>query len=175
MAEFREDPSIYPALVALSGCLCNELAASGLPTPCFCGVLPGANVPMAYCGECVAGVSDANGCGGQAWVRLEQVFPSVIFPTPAENTVCNTGLVASIEIGVLRCMQVIEESGEAPSLDEQVRATRLQLADMQAMRRAVLCCDWRADSDLQLLLTSYTPVGPEGGCVGGTWSFMVAV
>lgn len=174
MAEFREDTEIYPAMVALSGCLCAELTASGLPTPCFCGVLPGANVPMAYCGECT-GVSGANGCGGQAWVRLDTGFPSVIFPSPAETTVCNTGLVVGMEIGVLRCMQTMEEGGEAPSLDEQVRATRLQLADMQAMRRAVMCCDWRRDPDSQLLLSTYTPVGPEGGCVGGTWTFMVAV
>ena len=173
MAEFREDPDIYPALVALSACLCAELTASGLPTPCFCGVLPGANVPMSYCGEC-GGFSDAK-CGGQAWVRLDSVFPSTIFPSPADTTQCSTGLAASIEIGVLRCMQVMEEGGEAPSLDEQVRATRLQMADMQAMRRAVMCCDWRADPDHKILLTTYVPVGPEGGCVGGTWTFMVEV
>jgi hypothetical protein len=63
-----------------------------------------------------------------------------------------------------------------PSVDDQLSATRTQMAEMAAMRRAIRCC-MAADEDgkeISYALGVYTPAGPEGGCVGGGWSVIVS-
>jgi hypothetical protein len=38
-----------------------------------------------------------------------------------------------------------------------------QLLDANALHRALKCCG------LDIGVAAYTPLGPEGGCVGGSW------
>ena len=40
-----------------------------------------------------------------------------------------------------------------------------QMADMAAMRRAIVCCNGDFDD---IILGQYTPLGPAGGVYGGT-------
>jgi len=172
MAEFREDTIIYPTMIALSACLCTEIEDSGLPTPCACGPIVGSLV-LDYCGTCADGK-----CGGQAWVRLVDAFPSVVFPTPLTDlNNCNAPLAYQLEVGIVRCKPVGTSSGVRgyvpPSTEQQVEALRLQLADMAAIRRAINCCFSSDVDDIDYIMGSYVPVSPDGDCLGGAITLWV--
>jgi hypothetical protein len=46
-------------------------------------------------------------------------------------------------------------------------------ADMMAVAEAINCCLAPQVAKLQML--RWDPLGPEGGCTGGEWSFTVLV
>lgn len=172
MIAFREDDFIYPLMIALTGCLCDEIEQSGLPEPCQCSVLPGGEAVLDYCGDC-----DSGGCGGQAWVRLAGAYPSRDFPALDEGVVpCDSPMAFLVEIGIARCISVGEANGiggyTPPSVPEQVEAVRVQMADMSAIRRALTCCLTEKYEDLTFTLGQYVPIA-GGGCNGGTWNVTV--
>jgi hypothetical protein len=162
--DFRLDRAVWPAVEAMSVCLCSTLNDSGLGDLCFCGVFPGAQ-PYDQMGD---------GTAGQAWVRVVRVYPSNAFPQIEQDPrrSCASGLAVEMELGVLRCAPMPADSGRVPpTMSAQWDATRLQMADMAAMQRAVQCC--YTESDL-VMLGNYTPTGPAGGVVGGTWQVFVS-
>lgn len=168
-----EDTLVYPTAVAMAACLCAEIEASDLPTPCFCGILPGSSVTLDWCG----GNQCTGSCGGQAWVRPGEVYPSSIFPQPDVTPGnCDSPLAFRLEVGIARCIPTGSNNPVAgftpPSLAEQLEAARLQLADMAAIRRAIQCC-LGADEDLDYVLESYTPLNPQGGCGGGSFTVVI--
>lgn len=155
---YSPDETIWPIMAALSECLCTELtAAELLPSGCFCGVLPGAQASWDY-------------STGMAWVRLVNAFPSASFPTQDQTLrgSCTSPLAAELEIGVLHCAPPISSTGIFPTQDQQFEAARQQVATMAAVRRAILCCGVGT-----LFLGDYTPLGPDGGLVGGAWQVWV--
>ena len=167
----REDTTAYPTLIRLAACLCLEMEASGGPELCYCGPIAG-EVVMDYCG----GGCKESGCGGQAWVRFMDAFPSTTFPGPdATLSNCYAPLAFSLEVGVARCVPMGEASGAngylPPTMQQNVDALRLQLADMAAMRRAVQCCFGQDDTDYILGTYDQTLVN-GGGCLGGTFSVL---
>ncbi len=58
-----------------------------------------------------------------------------------------------------------------PTMQQNVDALRLQLADMAAMRRAVQCCFGQGDTDYILGVYDQTLVN-GGGCLGGTFNVL---
>lgn len=168
----REDTSIYPLLIELASCLCQQMDAIDGPDLCYCGITTG-NIALDYCG----GSCESGGCGGQAWVRLVDGFPSSIFPTvDAVMTNCNSPWAFSLEIGVARCAPIGDVNGvngyTPPTLAQQVEAIRLQTADMAAMRRALQCCFAKTDRDYLIGQYSQLDVN-DGGCLGGTINLFV--
>lgn len=167
----REDTLAYPTLIRLSACLCQELEAAGGPELCYCGPTAG-EIVLDYCG---GGCAD-QGCGGQAWVRFVDAYPSSVFPSADQALAnCKSPFAYSLEIGVVRCAP-LGKSGpggfEPPTLGENVDAVRLQLADVAAMRRAIQCCFATGDTDY--VMGPYTQVSVNGGgCLGGTFSAVV--
>jgi hypothetical protein len=156
-----EDQDLWPLLVELLNNLHTELGRTGADTVNTCILAPGQQVPW-------------DETCGMGWVRLVSAFPSTVFPS-AEGSYrasCVATLVANVEVGVLRCAPNPEQlpGGELimPSTAEQYAATRLQLSDMAAVRRAIQ----NARIDLKLL-GAYSPVGPQGGYVGGSWAVSV--
>lgn len=112
-------------------------------------------------------------CGGMAWVRLVDSRPTVGFTradvTPAS---CYWGLTHTLEIGIMRPSPIPEESlagAELPDDSEMSAATEAQMNDLAAMHRAIKA----ARREFELLPGTYTPVGPVGGTVGGTWAVQV--
>lgn len=162
---YLQDSSIWPAVESMAACLCSELDASDLPPTCFCGIMPG-SIALDYV--------DADSGLGMAWVRVVAVYPSTQFPqqeTRARSS-CAAGLAAELEIGVARCApQPTDQGLTPPTMEQQWEASRLQMADMAAVQRAVQCC--YSDSDL-VLLGRWTPLGPQGGVLGGTWQVYVS-
>jgi hypothetical protein len=170
MAEFREEEFIYPLMIKLSGCLCSEIEASGLPGVCSCGPIVGTLV-LDYCTGC-----KEKGCSGQAWVRLVDAFPSIDFPSPvAQPQNCHAPMAYTIEVGIVRCKPLggnTQLRGYVPpTMEQNVDALRLQLADLAALRRAVQCCF--AGDDITYQMGIYNPTPPDGDCLGGFFNVIV--
>lgn len=152
--DYVEDDVIWPLMVRLRDCLCAELTQSGLmPGDCFCGVLPGDQVIWDY-------------KEGMAWVRLANEYPTTTFPTIDNRPRggCPPSVGATLEVGVLHCAPGIKGTKRLPTQAEQFEATRLQMATKRAIHRAIACCGFDP-----MVLGSYSPLGPQGGLVGGQW------
>lgn len=146
--------TVGEVLEEVADCLCAQIAADGLPDVCFCGVVPGANVVADQVGNC------GDVCG-MAWVRLEQMYPSTVVGQPsAEPGNCAKGLAVDIEVGIIRCIE------SEPDAADLLAAAELQAADAQCMFRALTCCPCLPS--MNTLVSPYTPLGPDGGTVGGT-------
>jgi hypothetical protein len=164
VAEFREDDFLYPLMIRLSACLCTEIADSGLPGVCSCGPIVGTLV-MDYCTGC-----KEQGCSGQAWVRMIDAFPSTDFPSPVQVPQnCNAPMAYTIEVGIVRCKPLGTTSQvrgfTPPTMEQNVDALRLQLADLGALRRAIQCCF--GDQDTTYVMGTYNAAPPDGDCLGG--------
>lgn len=156
----RTDSHVWPKLVVLADCLCAEITAS-VPPVCFCGVLPGGQLVLDWCG------CDGDACG-MAWVRITGIVPNLGSATA--TTVCLTTLRATIEVGIARCAPTLDDQGNPPGVAEQLAAAEQQAADMAAMLRAILCCD--GIDQHAVGLAAYSPF-QTGDCLGGTWTFTV--
>lgn len=157
-----EDQWILPVAQRLSECLCTELERSPGGTPCFCGVVPGANVAMDFC-DCTG-----TPCG-MAYVRIHEVYPSRRFPQPSPDlNNCNDPLAVTFEIGITRCLPGMDDQGEPPDAVAQFEAVRIQTGDMAAIRRTVVCC-----FDGKAILGRWRGLGPAGNCGGGVWPVTV--
>ena len=171
---YVEDPTAWPNMVKLAGCLCTTVAQRGLPELCVCSPIPGPMAIMEMCGACSDTGKDK--CGGQGWVRLVNEFPSRQFPAPdtQENT-CNSPMAYVLEVGIARCVPTGKANSisgyVAPALEELVEATRLQLADKAAMLAALRCC--LDDGDLTYSVGPYTPMNVSGDCGGGFWTVTI--
>lgn len=157
MAEptFRGDSLIMPKLLKLHDCLCSELAASGLNLLCDCLLLHGSGGQL---GQPTVGK-------GIAWVGLTNIFPYKNFPSPdIGDGRCDGFIAAAVTVGLMRCYAV-KTNGESEA--DMIAYMDKQMADMAAMRRAIVCC---AKEDFDVSLGQYTPIGPEGGIYGGSWA-----
>lgn len=155
------DSPVMVKLSALAECLCAQIAADGLPEPCFCGLVPGEAPAIEYVTDC-----DDDKCG-MAWVRLSAVAPisGVGVPNIILNN-CNSDIGFDAEVGIMRCAPVGDEQGNPPPADDLLTAADLQIADMFTIYRAIACCSALGD----FIIETYTPIGPEGGAVGGFWT-----
>jgi hypothetical protein len=158
-----EDRTIWPAIASLTACLCRTVVDLGLPPVCICSPMPGEEIASDYVSE----------EAGMAWVRLESAWPSTNFPSPSGAAACNAPLAFGIEVGLAYCAPGSSDDGEPPSMAAQFDAVRLQMAAMNAMRQAILCC-FPTSRASDVALGVYVPAGPQGGVVGGTWSISVA-
>lgn len=170
MMALVEDTSVYPTMVSLRDCLCAELEKSDLPTTCFCDIMPGTSD-----GFIDVDCDGDDNCGGSAWVRLVNVFPSSRLPEQEIGLGGGTFLAAELEVGVARCITAIDDDGTAPDAVTQHMDTRLILADMAAMRRAISCCFRGRDREEDWMLGAYTPLPGLGGVGGGSWQVYAKV
>lgn len=162
----REEAHLLPVITALSACLCGELEAAGF-TMCFCGLMPGGEVPLDFCGD----GCDTEGCGGQAWVRVVSVFASTNFPNPADAATCATSRAAILEVGHAMCAPQPDNDGTPPSVAEQYDAVFRQMASMDAMWKAIACCFPSQDRDY--MLGEYAAIPAGGGCLAAVWTVTV--
>lgn len=150
-------------LVELADCLCQEIKARDMPEPCFCGVLPGDEAPLMYCNACQ---------GGQAWVRLVGIgTPTGEAEIPLNN--CTGILAVQIEMGMIAGFVNVDDDGEAVDFSMQLAATERQLNEMDTMYHVLTCCTLSMREKVSAL--AYTPMGPDGTCLGGIWTGVVPV
>lgn len=157
---------VYDVVSAIASCLCQQIKDTvDLPGVCFCGIVPGDMASAAYSGDC----EDEN-CG-MAWVRLVTMYPSKIVGQQ-DNTAgnCGSGLGIDLELGIMRCFDASEE---VPSPEVLLAAAQLQYEDALVMQRAIYCCS--AVPNKSTILSAYTPLGPDGGLVGGSMVVSIGV
>lgn len=170
-----DDTLVLPVAAALLVCLCDQLTANQAPV-CQCSLRPGVAPPPAdTCCSCGGGTT------GQASVQVTDIFPVVAGKFPQRGLVgtmdnCQSyEWAAELTMVVYRCVSAADEGG-FPSVAEMTADTTKILNDAQAMRRAMLCCDWR-DDDLgdprKIVPGNWKPLSPLGGCAGGQQSVIV--
>jgi len=174
---FVEDVDVYPMMQELLGCLCDEIARSELPAPCRCEVKPGAAYALDF------GPTESSKGNGQAWVRLVAAgatFPGDVGDQQAPillTTRCNAPAAYELEIGISRCVTLgttVNQRYIPPTAEAEAADVRLQIADMAAMKRTVLCClKDKLGDDVEIGLGIYQPIDIQGGVGGGTWQVFV--
>lgn len=159
------------ALNVVFEALNQELAADGSKDSlCALTIYPGDGVPIDY-----AGIESDDCDGGMAWVRLVSVNPTKSFPSADVNTTdCTYTLAYRLEISIMRRAPLDPETfgqdTDLPTDADHYEATVRQMADMHLMHRAIQ----RANGDIDDLVPGdYTPIGPTGGALGGTWGLTV--
>lgn len=158
----RPDRMIWPTLLDLAGCLEQEFADQDT---CFLGVLHGQAAPWDY------GLD-----GLMVWVRLSGAYPSTTFPSPDQDLVgCPKPLAFEVEVGALRCASTPDDSGNLPTAADQDEVAEQATGDMAALYAAIACCFGRGGRKRfqDVVIGSYTPLGPAGGVTGGTWTLTV--
>lgn len=111
-------------------------------------------------------------CDGQVWVRLASATPA---PAPAAPLKASGDLCAvpwwtlNVVVGVIRCAHTIDDEGNAPTPRELSEDAESVLEDMWTILRVITC------KVAHERMGTWTPVGPEGGCVGGEWSFTARI
>lgn len=159
---------IGTALSILLDALNEELTRDGTREDmCLVSVMPGADVPIDYALE---------DCAGMAWVRMVNAAPSVIFPNAdALPQNCAYTLAYGIEMGVLRTAPTPTMFGSDISLPEpedHFEAAQAQFKDLDAMHRALRNTGAQFED---FLIGTYTPSGPDGGAVGGSWTATIGL
>lgn len=150
-------------MVDLLACACSSLETYGVGPVCWCGLQTG-ETTWEGCGEC------DNGACGMSYVRLVRAFPYTAFPAIEELTHCDTAVGFDLELGAMRCVPVNEDgSGLTPS--QSLSLALDTVADMGALHRAISCC---FDID-PTNLVEWVPLGPQGACVGGAWTFQIGM
>ena len=145
----------------LLDCLDARLALHDVPV-CRSFLYSGASVSWDVCGRA------SDGSEGQAWVAVQSVTPTDAFPSPAPPHRCPPAeYAAEMIVGLLRCAATVDDQGRPPDpaalTDEFDRVGR----DRAILREAILCCLADDLEPGEWQLGSWTPLGPQGGCVGG--------
>jgi len=153
-------PAAAAPLVELARCVCEKVSAQGCGSLCWCGIYPGGLPAWDYCGEC-----DGGSCG-MAYVTVVAIEPYTTFGVGNPLAACASMLQAVVQIGVIRCLPVVEDG--LPSEEDLADVSIGLVADALAIREAVLCC---TPSDT--VLRSYTALPAQGGCVGGQWEIVL--
>jgi hypothetical protein len=103
------------------------------------------------------------------FVRLDGMYTSSGFPLPDENPTCRGPLAYSVEVGALRCLPVADEDGALPDEGALLDSALALTDDALALRQAIDCCF----GGTLHAMGEWSAVGPQGGCVGGSWSVIV--
>jgi hypothetical protein len=175
------EPLSWLTAKALIECVCAELAQNAnddptLPMPSHCCLRAGTEIPFEITVDGLIAVDRC--CEGEAYVKINSVYPSLNFPNPDEaplNTPCQLQrLAVSLEIGTIRCINTDD-------CDENSEKLRLMTADADAMFRAV-CCWAKALKEIpgmgrnpKWFAQGWEQAGPEGGCLSGTMQVFASI
>lgn len=149
---------INDALVAFTGCIGNAMLDI-----CSYGLTIGETyVPFDPDNDDGCDAEDV-ACS-QVWVRVMGISPIMSDSFETADTAAVMRL--TIEVGVLRCLDIPEE-GSAPTATEVLVASMQAMSDMHAIFCAAMSCEvWNSiDSG------DWNPMGPLGGQYGGSWTF----
>lgn len=117
-------------------------------------VAPGASVAWDDC------------CAGQLWVRVISVAP--LYSGTTNSVKCPTGYDLTLGVGIIRCVETVDDRGRAPSASRISADGNRGLRDMREL--ADVLQDYQHRDALSTRLGSWTPAGPDGGCAGGEWT-----
>lgn len=119
-------------------------------------------------------------CDGLLYVRVSNIVPTDTFPSPAADRPCSPyRLAAQFEVVHARCSPSPRSTARGitpPSVKEMEAAAASFHEDTLAVMNAVVGVvrGWMADGR-DVIVGNWSPIGPEGGCVGGTMNMLVEV
>lgn len=158
------DDMIYTAGVNMLACLQVACESNDNPPGSFM-FLPGA--------QATADISQFENlcCPGTAYVRMGAIFPSgSAFPEPdtsADSLKCGPmALGVIVELGIMRCSPAGDVQHVATAA-EWSAAFQQQMIDAASMRKAVCLYQSQYAYPGEVIIGSWSPVGPEGGCLIG--------
>lgn len=168
-------PGVDPIATPLAGALLGALIdayddpAWGMDAPCSAGLVSGSALIADYC--CASESASGSPCEGQLTVRVVNVFPTDVFPGQRQTAIpaCGTPWAVELEIAVLRCALSIDTDSvppQIPSMDDEMAVAERALADAGLIRHVLT--DYAVTADMAMSFGSYNPMGPDGGCVGGS-------
>ncbi|MGI5292795.1 hypothetical protein ACQEVF_57120 [Nonomuraea polychroma] len=102
---------------------------------------------------------------GHAWARVAQIDAEASTKQLDVRT-----WWATIQLGIYRCVPMTDD-GAPQDLAEQTAQANALLVDASALIHVVECC--AAVEDRRVKVQPWTPVGPSGGCAGGTMTLYV--
>jgi len=145
-----------PVLEALLACADAALTDCGVPAGRV-SLSPGSLVAWDDC------------CDGQLWVRIVGV-------TPLQTVPCAyTSLNLQVGVGIIRCVHVLTDNGDAPTPEELTADTLLGTKDASILLNAITCCELPGVNNRGIRVTNGTPLGAQGGCAGWEWLMTVPV
>lgn len=151
----------------LAECLCDTIKNSRGPDVCFCGVVFGDGVVADFAGGC------RDGRQGMAWVRMTSMYPAEGINVVSERVNnCGSTIGMDLEVGMLRPVVTMDSRGEGPTAEQYLAAAQRANDDAVLMLQAIRCCDLD-NRDIDAIVGTYQPAGPEGGLFGGTWPMAV--
>lgn len=108
---------------------------------------------------------------GQLWVG--HLTDTAGWPTISSNPItCATPFAVSIELGIVRCAKSkLKDVTYIPAANLITEDAEQQEEDRIALKNAILCC-WGV-SGKDMLPPIWTPIDPQGGCVGGVWTVII--
>ena len=168
-------PGVDPIASPLAGALLGALIDAyddpqwDLTPPCSAGLVSGSGLIADYC--CSDSSADGSPCEGQLTVRVVNVFPTENFPAPRNTAipVCGSAWAVEVELAVLRCALNVDTSAVPPilpSMEDEMQVAERALADAGLIRAVVT--DFAVSRDMAFIFGPYQPMGPDGGCVGGS-------
>lgn len=151
-------------LDAVRNAMEEKFEAGGYDAFCLLTLLPGEQVPFDYCSRCDCGM---------AWVRLVSLQPPEEQLDSRIETRCFTELSMTIEVGHVFGAPWPDADGDLPEPEDHRAAALRQLDSADIMLQSLLCTE--LPDDEVVTRPTYTPIGPDGGCLGGAWSATVRV
>lgn len=136
---------------------------------CRSFLAPGGPPPWDTCCDCGTGE-------GMAYVQIASVAPTDNFPIQQTGAMrCPpTGQIIELNIAVIRCAATVDDQGRAPSAERMTADALKVQRDRAIVYEAIKCC-YLDDADPgTYVIGAFTPLGPNGGCVGGTTSLTLA-
>lgn len=112
----------------------------------------------------------------QVWVRVESITPRDSGAEQGWGGDCALTLNMELEVGVLRCIETVED-GEAPTASDVLVYAIQNLEDMNAILCAAMADSPEGEPDIwdAIYVGQWVPTGPLGGQYGGIWSFTVEI
>lgn len=155
---------VLKALIEFTGCI-----GGAFDDVCSYALIPGDGyIPFAPDEDDEENCEDED-CS-QVWVRVTSMNPTPKNTEGWDGQECGFTMDLSLEVGIMRCMEVIAE-GEAPT------ATAMLAYAMQAVEdsNVLMCAALGCDVGISLNIGSWTPLGPLGGEFGGSWTMTLQV
>lgn len=151
--------SLETLSVNLMACVCAALQAAGWQGECC--IEPSQNPALdACCGD-----------GGQAWVALQNIYPSTHFPVSDLQTSpvpCGqVQLVTQWEIGFTICACAGQDDGSPCSCEIREQNAMDVFKYLEATLAGVLCCFSGSDCE-DFVISGAAPLPRGGLCAGGT-------
>lgn len=127
---------------------------------------------------------------GQAYLRVIEVYPTAGMgggsssPFPQRDSMqrgaagasCSINLLAlHLGLGVIRCAHTVDNHGRPPTGEQMTSDAAGTYDDLGLLLEVITQVIAAHKAFPKVVVGSWTPLGPSGGCVGGEWTLYAAL